>query len=420
MKNIVKKGILSVSLIGIGQVVVASEIDLTTHGRLSAGYFGGAYNGKQSFSNLALNAYITADFGLNENWNIGVGAAGIWDALSIFVPQTSLPYTSNGDVADLYLVYKNDDLKVVAGRYNLDVGTTAMSTSTLTNGPIQGISVQWDSKGNHPYRLWLHYINSFLDNGYLPGRIGSDLAMLNPYFSNGKIKLGGEVVLFGADYRSGGMLLSPWILINTKAPDGTTKIDFNPLFLIGGTGIYNYKFNPNWLSITTINLTLQYGNMGNDKIATNNVVGFASIDEEVKYARNGVNKAGKPYELYSISVGGGARSVMAEKTTKLFGINDRTRFYGRFINGASTAQGGTWTVYLFGKMSHSLFEAQLLMGYGSYIEVSAVGLWKAYRQKRNSNEGSFLGFDIGGGYVYSNGVINVSNQGLMAFAKLSY
>ncbi len=69
-------------------------------------------------------------------------------------------------------------------------------------------------------------------------------------------------------------------------------------------------------------------------------------------------------------------------------------------------------------MNHRLFEAQVLAGGGTYTEISAVGLWKAYRQNRNSDEGSFLGFDVGGGYVFAHGA-GAANHGLMAFAKLS-
>ncbi|MCI5786721.1 MAG: hypothetical protein MR025_04620, partial [Helicobacter trogontum] len=104
---------------------------------------------------------------------------------------------------------------------------------------------------------------------------------------------------------------------------------------------------------------------------------------------------------------------------RVFSLNDRTRFYGRFLNGASIGLGGTWTAYLFGKMNHRLFEVHVLAGGGTYTEISAVGMWKAYRQNRNSDEGSFLGFDIGAGYVFAQGV-GAANHGLMAFAKLSY
>lgn len=381
-------------------------------------FFGNSSNLSNGGS-LGLNAYIMADFGLNENWNVGMGAAGIWNVWSM-LPFNNLAYTSNGDVADIYMVYKNNGLKVVAGRYNIDTGSTIVRSSSFVNGPIQGVSVQWNPKGDtSAYRLWAHYINSFLDNGYLPGRIGSDLAMLNPYFSSGKVKLGGEVFLFGADYNKKGIILSPWALINTKAPDKTTKITFNPVFQIGGNGSYTYKFNPNWYSITTATLTFQYGDMANNNKASDNFLGFVSADEEVKYVRYGTNKAGKQYEIYSISFGGGARGVIAEQTTKLFSINDRTRFYGRFLNGAVIGQGNSWTVYLFGKMNHRLFEVQVLAGGGTYSEISAVGLWKAYRQSRNSDEGRVLGFDVGGGYVFANGV-GAANHGLMIFGKLSY
>lgn len=424
MNNMMKKGLLTCAIsLGAAQGLMASKIDLTTHGRLSAGFFGysAPKNGSSSFNNLGLNAYVKADFGLNENWNVGMGAAGIWNMLSIFpIDNNLLPYTSNGDVADIYMVYKKNGLKVVAGRYNIDTGSTIVRSSAFVNGHLQGVSVQWNPSGNtSAYKVWAHYINSFLDNGYLPGRIGSDLAMLNPYFDSGKAKIGGEVFLFGADYSKKGIFLSPYLLINTKAPNGTTKMGFNPVFQIGASAKYTYKFNPNWHSITSANLMFQYGDMANNNAAADNFLGFIYADEEVKYVRYGTNKAGKQYEIYSISFGGGARAVLANEQGRVFSLNDRTRFYGKFLNGAGIGQGGTWTLYLFGKMNHRLFEAQVLAGGGTYTEISAVGLWKAYRQNRNSDEGSFLGFDVGGGYVFAHGA-GAANHGLMAFAKLSY
>lgn len=420
MINMIKKGMLVCTIsLGVTQGLMANKIDLTTHGRLSAGFFANSNTFSTTYGSLGLNAYVMADFGLNEHWNVGIGAAGIWNVWSI-LPFNNLEYKSNGDVADIYLVYKQGGLKVVAGRYDIDTGSTIVRSNTFVNGPLQGVSVQWNPKGNtSAYKLWAHYINSFLDNGYLPGRIGSNLAMLNPYFDGGKIKLGGEVFLFGADYEKKGIFISPWALINTKAPNGSTKIGFNPVFQVGALAKYTYKINPNWFSITSANLVFQYGDTANNNVFSDNLLGYAYADEEIKYVRYGTNKEGKQYEIFSISFGGGARAVIAEQAARFFTINDRTRFYGKFLNGANMTQGNTWTAYLFGKMQHRLFEAQVLMGGGTYTEISLVGMWKAYRQNRNSDEGRYLGFDVGGGYVFANGV-GAANHGFMAFGKLSY
>ncbi|MCI7411280.1 hypothetical protein [Helicobacter bilis] len=152
MNNMMKKGLLTCAIsLGAAQGLMASKIDLTTHGRLSAGFFGysAPKNGSSNFNNLGLNAYVKADFGLNENWNVGMGAAGIWNMLSIFpIDNNLLPYTSNGDVADIYMVYKNNGLKVVAGRYNIDTGSTIVRSSAFVNGHLQGVSVQWNPSGN--------------------------------------------------------------------------------------------------------------------------------------------------------------------------------------------------------------------------------------------------------------------------------
>lgn len=418
MKHIMKKSMFACAISFIAaQSLMASKIDLTTHGRLSAGYFGNS-NSMKNGGLLGLNAYVKADFGLNENWHVGMGAAGMWNMLSM-LPFNTLDYHSNGDVADIYLAYKDRGLKVVAGRYDLDSGSTIVRSSSFVNGHVQGVSVQWAPKETSAYRAWVHYINSYLMNGYMPGRIGSNLAYINPYFNTGKASIGGEVFLLGGDWNKSGIFLSPWILLNTKAPDGSTKLGFNPVFQIGATAKYTYKFNPNWYSITTADLVFQYGDTANNKVASDNILGYVYADEEVKYVRYGTNSKGKQYEIYSISFGIGARAVMAEQAARFFMLNDRTRFYGRFLNGAGMNGGNTWTLYAFGKMNHRLFEAQVLMGGGTYTEISAVGFWKAYRQSRNSDEGSTLGFDVGGGYVFANGA-GAANHGLMAFGKLSY
>lgn len=61
----------------------ANKIDLTTHGRLSLGYFGNSF-GFLNTSAFGLNAYVMADFGITEHWSIGMGATGIWNIWSLF------------------------------------------------------------------------------------------------------------------------------------------------------------------------------------------------------------------------------------------------------------------------------------------------------------------------------------------------
>ena len=73
----------------------------------------------------------------------------------------------------------------------------------------------------------------------------------------------------------------------------------------------------------------------------------------------------------------------------------------RFLNGAQYGVGNAMTFYVFGKIKHRIFEAHVLLGAVIYSEVSAVGLWKAYRQKRYE-DGVNLGFNIGIGYSFVN------------------
>ena len=206
----------------------ANKIDLTTHGRLSLGYFGNSF-GFLNTSAFGLNAYVMADFGITEHWSIGMGATGIWNIWSLF-PFNNI-MTSIGDVSDIYILYKNDNFKIIIGRFNASQGKTEMITNGFFNGPLQGVAVSY--KTSSATTLWFSYINSWLNNGFMPGRIGSDLKGLSPYFADGKITIGGEVLMVGEDIvfkiQKGSFLVSPWVLLNTKAPDGTTRVTFDPI-----------------------------------------------------------------------------------------------------------------------------------------------------------------------------------------------
>ena len=164
----------------------ANKIDLTTHGRLSLGYFGNSF-GFLNTSAFGLNAYVMADFGITEHWSIGMGATGIWNIWSLF-PFNNI-MTSIGDVSDIYILYKNDNFKIIIGRFNASQGKTEMITNGFFNGPLQGVAVSY--KTSSATTLWFSYINSWLNNGFMPGRIGSDLKGLSPYFADGKITIGG-------------------------------------------------------------------------------------------------------------------------------------------------------------------------------------------------------------------------------------
>ncbi|MCI5787495.1 MAG: hypothetical protein MR025_08670, partial [Helicobacter trogontum] len=74
MNGMIKRGLFTCAIsFCAAQGLIAKNIDLTTHGRLSAGFFGNStpQNGSSSFNNLGLNAYVKADFGLSENWHVG-------------------------------------------------------------------------------------------------------------------------------------------------------------------------------------------------------------------------------------------------------------------------------------------------------------------------------------------------------------
>ncbi|WP_181882323.1 hypothetical protein [Helicobacter didelphidarum] len=420
-------------LLALGVNQAYADIKLTTHGRLSLGFFGNS-NTIRNQAMFGLNAYVRANFQLNEHWNVGMGAAGIWNALSMIPGYSGYNNMSmaTGDVGDIYFAYNRGGFKIVAGRYNVDIGPTIVRTTDFVNGPLQGISLQWIPKNSSPFRMWFSYINSFLDNGYLPGRIGSDLYMLNPYFYGGKIKLGGEVFLFGADFDKGigksghRIFFAPWVLFNTKAPatNPSRGFVFDPLAQVGVKARFIYNINEAWQSLTGGNALFQYGNGVTSGTIADDLLGVFIIDEEIKYVRKRVNSNGKEYVDYSISAGLGFRGIFGNQASRFFCINDRTRFYGKFLNNAIYGIGGTWTAYAFAKMEHRIFDVHLMLGGGSYSEISLAGSWKAYRQNRNSGEGQTLGFDIGAGYSWAYSSVGAigggNNHGFMVFGKLFY
>lgn len=395
----------------------ANKIDLTTHGRLSLGYFGNSF-GFLNTSAFGLNAYVMADFGITEHWSIGMGATGIWNIWSLF-PFNNI-MTSIGDVSDIYILYKNDNFKIIIGRFNASQGKTEMIANGFFNGPLQGVAVFY--KTSNATTLWFNYINSWLNNGFMSGRIGSDLKGLSPYFADGKITIGGEVLMVGEDIvfkiQKGSFLVSPWVLLNTKAPDGTTRVTFDPIAQIGSKFNLQIPIHEAWQSITSGDAIFQYGNGTIQNDASDDFLGYVNVDEEIKYTRYRLNTNNEKYVDYSIGFGVGVRAVIAKQTGRFFALNDSTRFYGQFLNNAIYGTGNTWTAYVFSKMEHRFFDVHLLIGGGTYSEVSLIGAWKAYRKNRLSN-GQTLGFDIGAGYSFANGN-NAANHALMVFGKIAY
>lgn len=406
--------ISAVVALSLGFSAIASaKITLETHGRLGAYYHTPNLNSNL----LGLNSTVSADFGLNKNWFIGMGAIGGWSILN------ATPYS--GDVSSAYVSYRSTSNKMLisAGRYNVDRGPTKIRTTDFIRGNIQGISFQFSGINTNLNALnyWFSYINSYLNDGYLPSRIGSEMSAIQSYASS-KSKVGGEIFLAGLDYKHKGIFISPWVLLNSRSPQTSLSNYFHPLFQVGAKASFNIGLGKTsseregWRSITKGNVIFQYAD---NSSAANNLAGFVHLDEEIRYTRYRVVND-KKYTEFSASVGAGFLASMTGARSRIFALKDSLRFYGLYVNGADYFRGGNVAGYVFGKFSNSFFEANLLGAFGTYTEFSLAGSYKLYRQSRNSDEGNVIDVDLGLGYTYASASNSGGGNGLFAFLKMHF
>lgn len=210
--------------------VAEAGITLETHGRLAAFY----HTPNLSSNFLGLHSTVSADFGLSSNWFMGVGAIGGWSVLN------NIPYS--GDVSSAYVSYKSSrgNTVISAGRYNVDRGPTKIRTTDFIRGNIQGLSFQFSGINTNLKALnyWSSYISSYLNDGYLPGRIGSEMSYIQSYATS-KSKAGGEIFLLGLDYKYNGIFISPWVLFNSRSPYTSLSNYFHPLLQAGAKASFN-------------------------------------------------------------------------------------------------------------------------------------------------------------------------------------
>ena len=399
MKKALVAGGLFLSLGSISQ----AKITLETHGMLGVSYQ------HVSSSAVSVMSAVSADLGLTENWFAGVGAIGMWR-----IWGSNGWNMSSGDVSSTYLAFhsSNKKLKMALGRYTLERGPTALRTTDFIRGSVQGFSLQFSGVHTDLKALnyWFSYINSTLNDGSMPGRIGSIMVGNSDYLTN-KYKIGGEILLAGLDYKYKGIYISPWLLFNTRSPWANGMI-----MQVGAKALYNVSMGGGWRSITSGNAIFQYDTSNPSPIG-----GFVNVDQEFRYSRLTCCTArGNKYELWHASVGLGGLGSMVTNSRAIFQLKDSFRFYGYYVNGSNYFTGGNATGYIFGNYENRLFRVDALAAFGNYDEYSLVGAYKIYRQSRNSDEGSVLGVDIGAGYVYSSAVASVTANGFFAFVKLHF
>ncbi|PAF50992.1 hypothetical protein BKH43_03820 [Helicobacter sp. 13S00401-1] len=362
---------------------------------------------------LGLNAQLRTVFGIGDHWHVGIGAIGGWS----IIPYSSVlgsggQYLDRGDVSDAYVQYTANGLNIAAGRYYLN--KVGLKATDFINGPIQGVSVNYNTRYMNYY---FHYINSFLNTGYLPGRIGSNLSYIGGYNPTTKQTLvGGEIFNFGVDFaRTWNKLtfyISPWVLFNTSNPYSSVSGYFKPIAQVGAKVKFGVQFTPIFDSSIIFNGGFQYSNFTDTTLA-DNFAGLLTLESFNTY-KSGAWKYNFGLGIFSVvgsPVGG----------NRFYTISDNTRFYGRYLNGgigaASYFAGGSVIGYAFGGLDYKRLSLDLVAGGGTYNEVSAVGAYKVYVRYVNKKE--YLGFQVGLGYSFVNQQ-GASSNALMAFGKLYY
>lgn len=381
----------------------AQSVLFQTHGNVNGLY---RYNPIHSTNDFTLGARINADFSFKEILNIDLHAGfGVIGNHTI-----SNKNKTTGDLSEFYIANKSLDksVMIVAGRYNLNKGITAINNTDFVGGNIQGLSISFNHIKNNlrETRYWFSYINSYLNDRYKVGRIGSGINDIDT-FSENKINIGGDVFLAGFDYRYGVFHIRPWLLYNTSNPYKKSRA-FHPLMQLGGKVIYVHKYNSAWNIISSIRFIIQYANVDSKRSSSGILL---NVDEELKYERV-IMINNKSTKIFTFSAGVGFFGSFVNEKYKIFAINDSLRFYGLFMNNANYFNGKSVTGYLFGRFSDDLFDAETILAFGSYSEFTLAGAYKLYRERKGKNEG--MGVDLGMIYSYAKG------NGLLIFSKFFF
>ncbi|PAF41266.1 hypothetical protein BKH45_07770 [Helicobacter sp. 11S03491-1] len=365
------------------------------------GYLGVLYNqGIESspHSYIGLSARAGANFMLDNNWSLGLGAIGAWSVFSH--KDDNAPYKSSGDISDAYVKYNTQRLKFALGRYNTD-----FLEFDWIAGNIQGVSVKVFDY--HKWNYWGMYMDSMLYNGYQysgdqGNRIATDMNALAAYNPTAKKSyVGGEVIAGGVDYTYKGFRVSPFVLIDTQLPTLTKGV----LVQVGAKAGYATNFANTFKSTTLLRGMFQYGDT--DGLAGDDLAGLIWIDQAFKH------------KIFNF--GAGFYAILgADGKGSLWTFSDRTRFYGRGINSpgvpATYFANSTITGYLFGGLETNRVKVDAMVAFGIYQEYSLMADYKVW-QYRN------MKFNAGGGYVYSyssKAMNSIGSSSLLFFGKFSY
>ncbi|PAF46808.1 hypothetical protein BKH46_06220 [Helicobacter sp. 12S02634-8] len=387
---------------------LGSAMELKQFGWL-AGFYNQGLSNTQAANSNAQSSYAGLQSRVGVNWDMGYGwntGAGVAAALPVMQSSKAYSksyYTDMGDFSDLYVRYNNGGFKFALGRFMSD----AFIGSDWIAGPLQGGAIRYT---NSFFDVWGVVMDSKLGLGKQLGRYGSELSWLKTYNPSIKEKtIGGEVLSLGVGFKQAGFNIDPFILYDTNVVLANGRYGNNGLLQAGFNGGYSYA---NQSIKTTTTLKFMFQNTAARNVALGIHTGgdiknntyFVLIEEELKYQGF---KAGVGY--YNIGNGAG-----------IWSVNDKMRFYGKYVNGMGTSNylaGGAYSGYVFlGYDAHGL-KVDLLYAGGTYNEISLAMMYRAYKSK-DAN------LDIGGAYVSSNVTLSHQNRpypnALVLFSKLSF
>ncbi|PAF48958.1 hypothetical protein BKH41_04845 [Helicobacter sp. 12S02232-10] len=391
----------------------SSAMELKQFGWLAGFYNQGLANTQMSGSK-SQSSYAGLQSRIGVNWNMGYGwSSGAAVVAALPVMQSSKAYsksyyTDSGDFSDLYVRYANEGFKFALGRFMSD----EFIASDWIAGPLQGGAIRYT---NSFFDVWGTVMDSKLGLGKQLGRYGSELSWLKAYNPTIKEKsMGGEVLSGGFGFKKWGFSIDPYIFYNTNVVLANGLYGNKGLLQAGFNGSYAYS-NNSLKAITTLKFMFQntearnvalgihgglpYNDSINAKSNKDNTF-FVLIEEELRYQ---AFKAGVGY--YQIDSGAG-----------IWSVNDKMRFYGKYVNGIGTSNylaRGAYSGYVFLGYDADRIKIDFLYAGGSYNEISLATMYRAYKGKDSA-------LDIGGAYVNSGGSISKNSNALVLFSKLSF
>ncbi|PAF45072.1 hypothetical protein [Helicobacter sp. 11S02596-1] len=392
---------------------LSNAMELKQFGWVAGFYNQGLHNTETAGSN-AQSSYAGLQSRVGVSWNMGSGwssGAGVVAVLPLFYSSEAYSksyYTDLGDFSDLYVRYGNEGFKFALGRFMSD----EFIGSDWIAGPIQGGAIRYTSGF---FDVWGTLMDSKLGLGKQLGRYGSELSWMKTYNPTIKEKvIGGEVLSGGLGFKASGFSFNPYVLYNTNVVSAGGVYNNKGLLQAGFNAGYTYS-NDSFKATTTLKFMFQntearnvsigvYGNLPYNDTANAKSKGdntfLVLIEEELKYQ---AFKAGAGY--YQVDSGAG-----------IWSVNDKMRFYGKYVNGLGSSNylaRGAYSGYVFLGYDTDKFKIDFLYAGGSYNEISLATMYRAYK-------GKDAALDVGGAYVNSGGSLSKNANSLVLFSKLSF